>query len=166
MDKAVLKQLVDAVKSGDTRAVKKHLAKDKRLLAQKHKDLTPIFYSTEDNNVEILETLLLYDVNLNQTCTKREKTPLMHAALHNADNVIRALLQYGANLRATDYKLRTALFYACDGDNAYRAAQALVDAGANVNHVGYHDYTPLMHAVVSRSRKVSRLLLDNGAGKW
>lgn len=146
-----MKNLFEAIGSGDIDAALALLAQDSSLVAAR---------APEDRLFESIHWLYAGD------------TPLHLAAAALQPDVVSALLAAGADAAAINRRGATALHYACDPrprlgvwdpQKQVRIIDLLVSAGAPVNLPDQGGATPLHRAVRARGAAAVRCLLSHGA---
>ena len=126
-------RLIDAVKRGDTPAVR-----------------------------ALIDRLLKAGADPNAT-SEEGQTALMTASLTGKPDAVKLLVETGANVNAVEpYKGQTALMWAASEGNA-AAADILLAHGADVKAKSSGGFTPLLFAVRNDRADAAKVLLDHGA---
>jgi len=164
------KALCDAASQGDADKVRSLLLQG---VSANHsstdswrKGKTPLYFSVESPDTEVLEILLAVEgIELNTQECLGSRTPLSYAVELGNIEAMRLLIDTGADLEVRSSMQRTPLALAVDNENA-QAVQLLVDAGADVNvllgGVSERDeYTLLAFAVKKGNLEIIQLILDS-----
>ncbi len=120
------------------------------------------------NHADIVELLIAYGADVNETDANYGRTALFGAARYNHHEILRILLANGADpeISATDIDEYTALHLAALSGST-EAVQALLEGGADADSKTSLDLTPLMIAIRARrgtnQTDIAVLLLENGA---
>jgi ankyrin repeat protein len=154
--------LVDAVKRGDSAAV--------RSLLQKHVDVNEaepdgtgaLHWAVHNESVEIADLLIRGGARVKAT-NRYGATPLWLAAVSGNAAMIEVLLKAGADANAANPHGETPLLAAARSGKA-DGVRVLLDRGANVNaKESWRGQTALMWAAAEGHVPVVTLLLDRGA---
>jgi ankyrin repeat protein len=152
--------LLQAVRSGDTAAVKAFLAQGVDVNARDGSGTTALMLAVLHADTNMVRLLLDKGADVN-TKNKAGATALMWA-VGNYDKV-KALLDKGAEVNARAASGFTALMIAVNSDAATETVKLLVKKGAKVNHATKSGYTVLMAAADGGDVEVVKLLLAKGA---
>ncbi|XP_019863302.1 PREDICTED: ankyrin repeat domain-containing protein 50-like [Amphimedon queenslandica] len=115
--------------------------------------------SSEDNTIDIIQTLLSWHVNVNAQ-NKKKVTPLMIASDKGYTEVLLLLLEE-ADPNITDSKGDTALMRASANGKSEAVALLLMTYNANPSVTNYYGSTALCHAANNGHIEVITVLLSN-----
>lgn len=120
---------------------------------------TPLLLAAKNNKLDLVNTLLTYNVNFNAR-DNANKTALMHAAAANNPEILRLLLTKDHDINAQDANGNTALHIACEQDN-FEAIRLLKAAGADHNIRNVHGFMPLDLSSPNNQVDIARILLGD-----
>ena len=121
--------LVEAVRDGDVRAVRKLLGEGADANAATDAGLPILGYAAMKGETAIAEALIEAGADLNAKDLPGA-TPLMYAAQFGHNDIVKALIEAGADVNAADNLGWTPLIRAVIGGNV-EAVNALLEAGAD-----------------------------------
>lgn len=110
-------QLIEAVKQGDTVAVKELLAKEADVNAKDRHDNTALMVAAREGAPETVKVLIKAGADVD---AKDEVgwTPLIYASIHGRTGIVKALIEAGADVNAKDKNSKTVLRWAADEGHA------------------------------------------------
>ena len=152
---------MDAVKRGDTPAVRAFLAKKVDVNAAAVDSSTPLDWAIKTNNLEIVNLLIGAGANVNAE-TRYKITPLSLAASNGNAAIIERLLQAGVDANGTSEEGQTALMTA-SLNGKVDAIKMLLTHGAKVNATEpYKGQTALMWAAGEGNVDATAMLVEFG----
>jgi uncharacterized protein len=155
-------QLVDAIKSGNTAAVRTLIAQKADVNATAADSSTPLEWAIEQDNIETASLLIDAGANVNAK-TRYNITPLSLAASNGNAKIIELLLKAGVDPNSTSEDGQTALMTAAR-NGKIDAVKMLLTHGAKVNAVEpYKGQTALMWAAGEGNTDAAALLVEFGA---
>jgi ankyrin repeat protein len=154
--------LIDAVKSGDSQAVRGFLKQRANVNAAEADGMTALHWAVRGNTLDTVQLLLRSGANA-KTANRYGITPLSLAATNGNAAMIEALIKAGADPNAATPDGETVLMTAARTGNA-DAVKALVDHGANVNaKEKWQEQTALMFAAAENNAAAVKVLVQAGA---
>jgi ankyrin repeat protein len=154
--------LVEAVKDGDTAAVRALLAKHVNVDAPEADGTSALHWAAERDDLELVDTLLKAGAAARVT-NRHGMTPLHLAAANGSAAIIERLIAAGADPDAALPDGETVLMTAARSGHA-EAVTALIEHGAKVNTKEPHKgQTALMWAAADNRAAVVRALSSAGA---
>jgi ankyrin repeat protein len=117
--------------------------------------------AVQDDQMQLVQTLLRYGVDPNSYDGEYYWTPLHHAVKGSTIEIVRNLLDGGADPNVSEDEGWTSLHFAVQGGNI-RILKLLVERGASIEDTTLMGDTPLMMAVRLGRRGVARALLECG----
>ncbi len=155
-------RLVEAVKRGDTDAVRYLLQQPVDVNAPQADGATALAWAAHRNDLETAELLIRAGANVN-AANDYGVTPLSLACTNRNAAIVGRLLQAGADPNAAQMTGETALM-TCARTGSVEAAKRLIEHGADVNaREAQGGQTALMWAVAEKHPAVARLLIEQGA---
>ncbi|MBX3731834.1 MAG: ankyrin repeat domain-containing protein [Verrucomicrobiae bacterium] len=152
--------LFQAIREGDSRAVRKLLKAGADLQSRDEAGDTPLMAAALHADTGLLERLLRAGAKVNAT-NQAGATALMRAATFR--DKARLLLGAGADPGARSAMGNTVLILAARQPGNAATVKRLLDRGADVNATNAFGATALMAAVAAEDLTMARLLLDHGA---
>ena len=157
--------LFDAVKNDDLNMVQRLLeqgAKPNEIGEDKGR--TPIFYTTDIENLKIIDLLLGYGADLKKQ-DKQGMTPLHHIALYGKPEVLEYLLgKEGVNPNILNTKNETPLMYALRNEkDPKKSVEILIEHKANPSVRSIYGRTALYEAISKKNYEIIEFLLSKGA---
>ena len=125
-------------------------------------DQTPLHLVIQRHDLELAEFLLKHKAQVDAP-DKVGDTPLLYAVVGHSRKGVRLLLNYGANPDITDQHDNTPLHLSVTANNLEITKDLLNVKPELLDSINSYGHTPLMCAVLGRSIKLTRLLLQNGA---
>jgi ankyrin repeat protein len=154
--------LIEAVKDGDTAAVRALLDKGGDVNAPEVDGTTVLHWAVSRNNLDVADLLIRAGANVRAT-NRYGVAPLSLACLNGSEAMVAKLLQAGADPESTQPSGETALMTAARTGNT-GVVQQLLARGADVNATEeWKGQTALMWAAAESHADVARLLIDEGA---
>ena len=153
--------LVDAVKNGDTDAVRALLKRGTDVNAAAPDGATALHWASYRDAVDTADLLIRAGARVD-AANDLGATPLWMASLNGSSAMVRRLLEAGAHPNLTLLLGETPLMIASRSGNPDVVTQ-LIDKGANVNTRGPRGQTALMWAVAEQHPDVVKVLLARGA---
>lgn len=154
--------LIETVKTGNLRSVKKILTKKSTNINEVDQDgLTSLMIATIANDSAMVVTLLEAGADPNVQ-SKSGMTALHAAAFNNRDQIMQYIIAAGADPNKVDSKGRTPLLVAAQMGNT-NPITYLIQAGAVVEFKDLKGNTPLMLACGGRHLGAVDELLEKGA---
>ena len=155
-------RLVDAVKQGDTPAIRALLKQKVDVNAARADGQTALQIAAFRGDQEVVDLLLRAGANPN-AANVLGATPLWAAATNSSTAIVEALLKAGANPNVASNSGETSLIAAARVGSV-PIVRALVKAGADPTaREGFRDQTALMFAIPAHHPDVVRLLIEVGA---
>ncbi len=155
-------RLIDAVKSGDTAAVKKLLAQHADVNAAEPDGSTALHWAAQRDNLEIADLLIAAGANA-KAASRYRITPLTLACTNGDAAMIQRLLKAGADPNGASEEGETPLMTAALTGKP-DAIKVLLSAGAKVNAVEpYKGQTALMWAASEGNADAEAMLIEFGA---
>ena len=155
-------QLADAVRAGDTAAVKSLIAKKADVNAPMADSSTPLHWAVQTNNLELVNLLLDAGAKTDVK-TRYNITPLSLAATNGNAKIIERLLTAGVDPNATSEDGQSALMSAALNGNV-DALRVLLTHGAKVNATEpFRGQTALMWAAGEGNAPAVNFLVEFGA---
>jgi ankyrin repeat protein len=155
-------QLLDAVKSDDTAAVRTLIAQKADVNAAAPDSSTPLHWAVEKNNLEITNLLIDAGAKVNAT-TRYNITPMSLACTNGNAAIIERLLKAGVDANSKSEDGETALMTASLNGNV-AAIKMLLAHGAQVNATEpYKGQTALMWAAGAGNAAAEAMLVEFGA---
>jgi len=171
---AIYKQLINAIKTNDSRSFDKliTLVPDIDAFVQVDNEqnaFTLLGYACKINNSQMVEKLLKLEADIYSAETDEYLVynALFVAVLNDALDVARLLLDKGADPNSMNTEERlSVLSLACRKDN-FEMAKLLIEKGSLVDGLGDNEWTdysfyPILDAVASDNIDLVRLLIDKG----
>ncbi|MBX3744119.1 MAG: ankyrin repeat domain-containing protein [Verrucomicrobiae bacterium] len=152
--------LFQAIREGDSAAVRKLLKAGVDLRSRNDTGDTPLMIAALYADAAILELLLTAGADVNVT-NAAGATPLMRAATFQ--DKARRLVEAGADAGARSAMGNTALILAARQHGNAATVKLLLDRGADPNATNAFGASALLAAVAAEDLEVTRLLLDHGA---
>lgn len=152
--------LFQAIREGDSAAVRKLLEVGADLQSRNESGDTPLMAAALNADTDVLELLLLAGADVNVT-NQAGVTALMRAATF--EDKTRLLVEKGAGVEARSRTGNSALILAARKPGNSRTVKFLLDRGADPNATNYFGATVLMAATAADDIATVRLLLDRGA---
>jgi ankyrin repeat protein len=152
--------LFQAIRGGDSAAVRKLLKGGADLQSRNDAGDTPLMAAALNADAGILELLLKAGAHVNAT-NQAGVTALMRAATF--DDKTRLLVAKGADVKARSRIGNTAILLAARKPGNSRTVKFLLDCGADANATNLFSATVLMAAAAADDMDTVRLLLDRGA---
>ena len=131
----------------------------------------PLHVATQNDNPEIVQSLLEFGYDINEKDTTRNDnwsyqqnwTAIFEAAYIPDSKVLEVLVKNGAKVNQRDAQSRTPLHYAAL-ENSTKNVEILLQNGSdpNAKTESWHQ-TPLLFAVWNKNVEMIKLLLENGA---
>lgn len=125
-----------------------------------------LHFATSANDVELIEYLLSWHVNVNIKNANHGQTPLHIAGIENVGNshqrTMEILLENGAEVDTRDNAGKTPLYYLV-GRADSKTVQLLLNFKADVQIADGHGSIPLFHAVGSNNFDAVQLLMIYGS---
>ena len=157
-------RLVDAVKQGNTAAVKTLIAQKADVNAAEADGMTALHWAVRANDVPTVQMLLRAGAKVN-TASRYGMTPLLLAAQNGDPTVVAALLKAGANANSALPEGETALMTASRTGNV-ESIKLLVETGAKIDaRENWQGQTALMWAAAQNNAAAVKTLIDLGADK-
>ncbi len=154
--------LIDAVKAGDSQAVRSLLKQRSNVNAVEADGMTALHWAARSNDLETVQLLLRSGANA-KAANRYGVTPLALAAANGNAPMIEALIKAGADPNAALPEGETVLMTAARTGNA-DAVKALIAHGANVNaKENWQDQTALMFAASENNAGAVKALVQAGA---
>jgi len=153
--------LVDAVKNGDTDAVRALLKRGTDVNAAAADGATALHWASYRDAVDTADLLIRAGAKVD-AANDLGATPLWMASLNGSSAMVRRLLEAGAHPNLTLLLGETPLMIASRSGNPDVVTQ-LIDKGASVNARGPRGQTALMWAVAEQHPDVVKVLLAHGA---
>lgn len=153
-----------AIRAGDTNALQRLIANDRRLLDRYHdrEDNIPILFATLLGKREVVRWLVEAGANVNATA-QYGKTALMTFA-ENADlEMCEVLLTHGAKIGQRNSFGSTAIHFAATNEKASKMVEYLILHGDDVNGRSGDGSSPLGIASGVGNLPVMEMLLHKGA---
>ena len=150
----------DAIRAGDSTAVKTQLKNGADLRARDESGDTPLMAAALNADVAVLELLLKAGTDVNAT-NQAGATALLRAA--TSEDKTRLLVAKGADVKALSQTGNNALILAARQAGNSRTVKFLLDQGVDPNVVNLFGATALMSAAAADDMDSVRLLLDRGA---
>jgi uncharacterized protein len=155
-------RVIDAVKAGNTVAVKTLMRERGAVNAAEPDGTTALHWAARLDRVDLVQALLRAGAQVNAK-TRYAITPLSLAAINGSAAVVDALLKAGADPNATGTDGDTVLMLAARTGQP-DVVRLLLDRGADVNaRESWHGETPLMWAAAENHAAVVSLLASRGA---
>lgn len=155
-------ELVQAVKTGDTAAVRRLLREPANVNLSEADGTTPLHWAVRADREELIRMLLAAGADAGAS-NRYGVTPLGLAATNGSETAIRVLLEAKADPNTTLAEGETVLMRAARTGST-GAVSALLDAGADVNaSEAWLGETALMWAAAENHADAVQLLLDRGA---
>jgi len=155
-------KLIDAVKRGDTKAVRLLLAQHIAVDAAEADGSTALHWAVQRDDVPMVDLLLAAGANV-KAATRYQITPLSLACTNGDAALIDRLLKAGADANATSEEGQTALMTASLTGKP-DAVKLLLETGANVNAVEpYKGQSALMWAASEGNAAAVEILIAHGA---
>lgn len=155
------RQLLEAVKEGDTESVKELLGKGADVNAKDEDGGTALMWAAAKGNKDIVKKLLAQEADVNAK-SQTGKTALIAAAEKDQTEIAKDLMQAGAEVNTKDRNGRTALMWA-----AYKGhpevIKLLIAHEVNVNIADRYGMTALKVAKKKGHTDIVRLLKQAGA---
>jgi uncharacterized protein len=158
---AELPPLIDAVKSGDTKAVRTLIAQRADVNAAEADGTTALHWASYRDNPESADALLRAGARVN-AANDLGATPLWLASVNGSAVIVRMLLAAGANPNAALLRGETPVMVASRSGNP-EVVEQLLAKGAEVNARAARGQTALMWAVAQKHPDVVKVLLAHGA---
>lgn len=159
---APLKDICDAVKKGNFKAVKQFLAEGANVNLKADKGWTPLHEAAKDGNLEMVRLLIDKGAEINIT-NERGWTSLHRAANYGHLGVIELLFKKGADLNVRDNDGFSPLAYALRNKNL-GIASFLIENGINPNSpVDEKNRPALVYALKNGMWGIAELLIGRGA---
>jgi ankyrin repeat protein len=153
--------LAEAVKAGDTNALRTLLKQAVKVDATEGDGSTALLWASYRDDLESADALIRAGASVN-AANDLGATPLWAASQNGSPAVVRRLLTAGANPNLALIAGETPLMMASRSGNADVVGQLLA-AGARTEARGTRDQTALMWAVAEKHPEVVRVLLAAGA---
>jgi uncharacterized protein len=154
--------LIDAVKAGDSQAVRGLLKQRANVNAAEADGMTALHWAVRGNTLDTVQLLLRSGATA-KAANRYGITPLSLAATNGNAQMIEVLIKAGADPNAATPDGETVLMTAARTGNA-DAVKALVDHGANVNaKEKWQDQTALMFAAAENNAAAVKVLVQAGA---
>ena len=155
--------VADAARAGDLEAVRLLLQRGADVNAPQGDGMTALHWAAEQDDLEMVSTLLFAGANTISTTRNGGYTALHLAARAGNADVMAALIDAGANVNARSCSGATALHFAA-GSADPKAVGVLLDRGMDPDpRESAYDQTPLMWAAAYDHVEVVRLLLERGS---
>jgi uncharacterized protein len=159
---AVPANLIDAVKAGDSQAVRALLKQRANVNAAEADGMTALHWAVRANDMETAQLLLRSGANA-KTANRYGVTPLALAAENGNAAIVETLIKAGADPNAALPEGETVLMTAARTGNA-EVVKALIARGANVNaKESWQDQTALMFAAAENHAAAVKALVEAGA---
>jgi ankyrin repeat protein len=152
--------LFQAIRDGDSPAVRKLLKGGADLQARDESGDTPLMAAALNADVAVLELLLKAGADVNAT-NQAGATPLLRAA--TSEDKVRLLVAKGADVKARSHTGNTTLILAARQAGNSRTVKYLLDQGVDPNAMNLFGATALMSAAAAADLDSVRVLLDRGA---
>lgn len=157
-----LKDIYDAIKKGNFKAVKQFLAEGANVNLKADKGWTPLHEAAKEGNLEIVRLLIDKGAEINMT-NERGWTPLHRAANYGHLNVVELLFKKGADLNVKDNDGFSPLAYALRNKNL-GIASFLIENGINTNgSVDEKNRPALVYTLKNGMWGIAELLIGRGA---
>lgn len=154
--------LIDAVKAGDSQAVRGFLKQRANVNAVEPDGMTALHWAVRGNDAETVQLLLRSGANA-KTANRYGITPLSLAATNGNAAMIETLIKAGADPNAALPEGETVLMTAARSGNP-DTVKALIAHGANVNvREQWQDQTALMFAAAENNAAAVKVLVAAGA---
>lgn len=152
-----------ALNLNDLNIVKELLGTNKVDLNYSDRGQQYLYKVIEDNNLEALKLLLIYNINVN-SANKYLSYPIIDAVSRANINIkiVEKLIEYGVNVNVKNSKDTTALMMA-SSNNRLDIVKLLINNGADVNIINDENNTALSIAMLKNNQEIVQLLLQNGA---
>lgn len=155
--------LFQAIRDGDTAAVRKLLTGGADLRSRNETGDTPLIAAAWQADAEMLKLLIKAGADVNAK-NIAGVTPLIYGAVN--ETIVRELLENGADPNSASLVGSTPLMVAAMRERSYETVKALVGAGANINARRSHgfliDSNLLSLAIEGGDRRTVELLLKRG----
>lgn len=125
------RELLNAIKKGDTAEVNRMISEDKNLIGEKWDNETPLLAAVSGNRKDIAELLTDCGADVNAKGGRYDRTPLIAAASRGNTEIVGLLLKNCADVEARDSRGHTALMEAVYGDHT-ECIGLLLDSGADI----------------------------------
>jgi ankyrin repeat protein len=122
--------LIQAVASGDTRAIEDALARGAYVNQKDARGLTPLIIASRNGNTVAVQTLIRHGADPNLRGGVNDWPPLMHGIHKNRIDTVRVLLDSGADVNGRGRSGETALMMAA-GYGYTPIVELLLDRGAD-----------------------------------
>lgn len=157
-----IKDICDAVKKGNLKAVTKFISDGINVNTKADKGWTPIHEAAKDGNLEMVRLLIEKRADVNIT-NERGWTPLHRAANYGHLNVVELLFKKGADLNVKDNDGFSPLAFALRNKNL-GIASFLIENGINPNgSIDEKNRPALVYALKNGMWGIAELLIDRGA---
>ncbi len=159
-------QLLDAARTGDSRAITSLIREGAAIDPRDDQRRTPLLIATHANDVEAARLLIEAGADVNAKDAIQD-SPYLYAGARGHLEILRMTLAHGADLKSTNRYGGTALIPASERGHV-ETVDTLIKAGVDVNHVNNLGWTALLEAIIlsdggERHQAIVRLLLDGGA---
>ena len=157
-------RVLDAVKQGNTAAVKALIAQKADVNAAEADGMTALHWAVRANDVPTVQMLLRAGAKVNAV-SRYGMTPILLAAQNGDPTVVAALLKAGANPNSAMAEGETALMTAARTGNV-DSIKLLVETGAKIDaRENWQGQTALMWAAAQNNAAAVRTLVSLGADK-
>jgi ankyrin repeat protein len=154
--------LIDAVKNGNTEAVRAHLKQRSNVNSQEPDGMTALHWAARRDDVETARLLIRAGANV-RAANRYGVTPLALAAMNGDATLVELLLKAGADANAALVEGETVLMTAARAGNA-DIVKMLIAHGADVNaRESWQEQTALMWAAAENHAAAVKALVDGGA---
>jgi len=157
-------RVLDAVKQGNTAAVRALIAQKADVNAAEADGMTALHWAVRANDVPTVQMLLRAGAKVNAV-SRYGMTPILLAAQNGDPTVVAALLKAGANPNSAMAEGETALMTAARTGNV-DSIKLLVETGAKIDaRENWQGQTALMWAAAQNNAAAVRTLVSLGADK-
>ncbi|MFC3150958.1 ankyrin repeat domain-containing protein [Litoribrevibacter euphylliae] len=157
------KQIYGLVEDGDCEGVRVLLIQHPDKVNEQPTYYSWLHYAAENNDTDMIETLLSLGADVNAKAAKTNSTPIVMAVNERALEAVKCLVENGAEINTGGGESGTPLSAACaEGD--LEVVEYLVLQGANMNVVfGDPPNTALSYAVMYKHNDIEEYLRERGA---
>lgn len=162
-DKEDLTPLMHAIKQGDLTITTLLVNNGANVNAKDKEGLTPLMHAIKQGDFDAAQVLIDNGANIHDVVGKKGLTPLMHAVEARNFAITDLLIRSGAEVNNKNNDAFLFSYFSSVDYKNPKITDLLIQNGANIHAVDEKGFTPLMHAILNKSKNNIEDLESRGA---